>query len=89
MTTQLHKCAHIVLLYKIHKKFVDLDACKQLFMLNSYKSVIKKIGNKKIINQLFFWRDLNQTNMSALNLKVYIMLFQCIEFTNIIYLHLE
>ena len=33
------------------KNFVDLDACKQLFVLNSYKSVIKKSEVKKIINQ--------------------------------------
>ena len=39
--------------------FVDLAACKQLFVLNSYKSAIKKIRSKKIINQLFFWSDLN------------------------------
>ena len=30
---------------------VDLNACKQLVMLNSYKLAIKKIGSKKIINQ--------------------------------------
>ena len=28
-----------------------IDACKKLFVLNSYKSAIKKIGSKKIINQ--------------------------------------
>ena len=52
MTLQLHKCAHIVLLYKKNiQNFVDLDACKQLFALNSYKSAIKKPEVKKIINQ--------------------------------------
>ena len=45
---QLHKCAHFVLLYyKNIQNFVDLDACKQLFVLNSYKSAIKKIVSKK------------------------------------------
>ena len=34
------------------QNFVDLDACKQLFVLNSYKSAIKKTGSQKIkINQ--------------------------------------
>ena len=33
------------------QNFVDLDACKQLFVLNSYKSAIKKPEVKKIINQ--------------------------------------
>ena len=33
------------------QNFVDLDACKQLFVLNSYKSAIKKTGIKKIINK--------------------------------------
>ena len=34
------------------QNFVDLDACKQLFVLNSYKSPIKKTEvKKKIINQ--------------------------------------
>ena len=29
------------------QNFVDLGACKQLFVLNSYKSAIKKTGSKK------------------------------------------
>ena len=33
------------------QNFVDLDACKQLFVLNSYKSAIKKTEVKKFINQ--------------------------------------
>ena len=51
MTIQLHKCAHFVLCIKNIKNFVDLDACKKLFVLNSYKSMIKKPEVKKIINQ--------------------------------------
>ena len=51
MSIHLHKCAHFVLLYLKIQNFVDLDACKQLFVLNLYKSVVKKIGSKKIINQ--------------------------------------
>ena len=57
-TTQV--CEHCAFVLKNMQNFVDLSACKQLFVLNSYKSAIKTIGNKKIINQLFFWSDLNQ-----------------------------
>ena len=63
MTVQLHKCAHIVFCIENIQNFVDLDACKQLFVLNSYKSAIKKKTEvkkiKQIINQLFFWSDFN------------------------------
>ena len=55
MTIQLHKCAHFVFCIKNIQNFVDLDACKQLFVLNSYKSAIKKTRSKKIINQLIFF----------------------------------
>ena len=56
MTIQLHKCAHFVFCIKNIQNFVDLDACKQLFVLNSYKSAIKKSGSKKkIINQLLLF----------------------------------
>ena len=54
MTIQLHKCAHFVFCIKNIQNFVDLDACKQLFVLNSYKSAIKKTEVKtikQIINQ--------------------------------------
>ena len=52
MTIQLHKCAHFVFCIKNIQNFVvDLDACKQLFVLNSYKSAIKKPEVKKLINQ--------------------------------------
>ena len=48
MSIQLHMCAHFVLfVLKNTQNCVDLDACEQLFELNSYKSAIKKIGNKK------------------------------------------
>ena len=54
MTIQLHKCVHFVFCIKNIQNFVDLDACKQLFVLNSHKSAIKKPEVKqikKIINQ--------------------------------------
>ena len=47
MSIQLHKCAHFVFCIKNIQNFVDLDACKQLFVLNSYKSAIKKNGSQK------------------------------------------
>ena len=37
-------CAFVL---KNTQNFADLDACKQLFVLNSYKSAIKKTGSKK------------------------------------------
>ena len=45
------KCAHFVFCIKNIQNFVDLDAFKQLFVLNSYKSAIKKTGSKKKKNQ--------------------------------------
>ena len=44
-TTQV--CALFAFVLKNIQNFVDLDACKQLFVSNSYKSAIKKIGSKK------------------------------------------
>ena len=45
------------------QNFVDLDACKQFFVLNSYKSAIKKPEVKKIKknhkSMIFFLSDLN------------------------------
>ena len=55
MTIQLHKCAHFVFCIKNIQNFVDLDACKQLFVLNSYKSAIEKNGSPKKKNQINFW----------------------------------
>ena len=54
MTIQLHKCAHFVFCIKNIQNFVDLDACKQLFVLNSYKSAIKKTGSKKNHKSMIF-----------------------------------
>ena len=54
MSMHLHKCAPLsAFVLKNTQNFVDLDACKQLFVLNSYKSAIKKTGSKKkkIVNQ--------------------------------------
>ena len=59
MTIQLHKCAHFVFCIKNIQNFVDLDACKQLFVLNSYKSAIKKTGSQKKKKSMIFWSDLN------------------------------
>ena len=60
MTIQLHKCAHFVFCIKNIQNFVDLDACKQLYILNSYKSAIKKTGSKKNHKSMIFFSDLNQ-----------------------------
>ena len=49
-------CAFVL---KNIQNFVDLDACKQLFVLNSYKSVIKTIGSKKNHKSMIFLSDLN------------------------------
>ena len=47
MSIQLHKCGNFVFVLKNMQNFVDPDACKQLFVLNSYKSAIKKSEVKK------------------------------------------
>ena len=62
-TTQV--CAHCAFVFKNIQNFVDLDACKLLFVLNSYKSAIKKIGNKNH-KSLIFWSDLNQTILNTI-----------------------
>ena len=54
MTIQLHKCAHFVFCIKTIQNFVDFDACKQLFVLNSYKSAIKKTGSQKNHKSMIF-----------------------------------
>ena len=49
--------AHCPFVLKNIQNFVDLDVCKQLFVLNSYKSVINKIRNlknQKSIIYIFF-----------------------------------
>ena len=63
MTIQLHKCAHFVFCIKNMQNFVDLDACKQLFVLNSFKSAIKKTGsqkNQKNHKSMIFFKFLEQ-----------------------------
>ena len=44
---------------RIHSGEKPLDARKQLFVLNSYKSAIKKPEVKKVINKKKIWSDLN------------------------------
>ena len=41
--TTTHVCTICTFVLKNIQNFVDLDACKQLFVLNSYKSEVKKI----------------------------------------------
>ena len=61
MTIQLNKGAHFVcFVLKNIQNFVNLDACKQLFVLNSYKSAIKKPEVKKNHKSIIFLSDLNQ-----------------------------
>ena len=61
VNTATQVCTLCAFVLKDIQNSVDLNACKQLFVLNSYKLAITKIGSKKkIINQLFFWSDLNQ-----------------------------
>ena len=59
VSTATQVCALCAFVLKNIQNFVDLDACKQLFVLNSYKSAIKKseIKNHK---SMIFWSDLNQ-----------------------------
>ena len=45
--TATQVCALCAFVLKTTQNFVDLDACKQLFVLNSYKSATKKIGSKQ------------------------------------------
>ena len=47
MTIQLHNVRTLCFVLKNIQNFVDLDACKQLFVLNLYKSAIKKPEVKK------------------------------------------
>ena len=47
VNTATQVCALCAFVLKNTQNFVDLDACKQLFVLNSYKSAIKKTGSKK------------------------------------------
>ena len=54
MSIQLQVCTLCVFVLKNTQNFVDLDACKQLFVLNSYKSAIKKTGSKKNNKSMIF-----------------------------------
>ena len=47
VNTATQVCALCAFVLKNIESFVDLVACKQLFVLNSNKSVIKKIGSQK------------------------------------------
>ena len=51
VNTATQVCTFCAFVLKNIQNCVDRNACKQLFVLNSYKSAIKKIGSKKIINQ--------------------------------------
>ena len=46
VNTATQVCALCAFVLKNIQNFVYLDACKQLFMLNSYKSEIKQIINQ-------------------------------------------
>ena len=55
VNTATQVCALCAFVLKNIQNFVDLDACKQLFVLNSYKSAIKKIqSNKNPKSMIFF-----------------------------------
>ena len=54
VNTATQVCTLCAFVLKNIQNIVDLGACIQLFVLNSYKSAIKNIGSKKIINKLFF-----------------------------------
>ena len=53
VNTATQVCALCAFVLKNIQNFVDLDACKQLFVLNSYKSTIKKIGKKNHKSMIF------------------------------------
>ena len=54
MTIQLHNVRTLCFVLKNIQNFVGLDACKQLFVLNSYKSVIKNGSKKKNHKSMIF-----------------------------------
>ena len=47
VNTATQVCALFAFVLKNTHNFVDIDACKQLFVLNSYKSANKKTGSQK------------------------------------------
>ena len=54
VNTATQVCALCAFVLKNTQNFVDLDACKQLFVLNSYKSAIKNTGSKKNHKSMIF-----------------------------------
>ena len=54
VNTATQVCALCAFVLKNTQNFVDLDACKQLFVLNSYKSAIKKPEVKKNHKSMIF-----------------------------------
>ena len=57
--TATQVCAHCAFVLKNIQHFVDIDACKQVFVLNSYKPAIKKseIKNQKAIIFLYIFLE--------------------------------
>ena len=60
VNTATQVCTLCAFVLKNIQNCIDLNACKQLFVLNSYKSAIKKIGSQKNHKSMIFWSDLNQ-----------------------------
>ena len=54
VNTATQVCALCAFVIKNIQNFADIDACKQLFVLNSHKSAIKKIRNKKNHKSIIF-----------------------------------
>ena len=54
VNTATQVCALCAFVLKNTQNFVDLDACKQLVVLNSYKSANKKTGSKKNHKSMIF-----------------------------------
>ena len=48
VNTATQMCSLCAFVLKNKQNCVDINACKQLFVLDSYKSAIKKIGSQKI-----------------------------------------
>ena len=55
VNTATQVCALCAFVLKNTQNFVDLDACKQLFVLNSYKSANKKTGSQKHHKSMIFF----------------------------------
>ena len=65
------------------QNFVDLDACKQLFVLDSYKSATKKPEVKKNHKS----NDLNQTTLAVISgyLHIWSELSLVYQFSSVIF----